>query len=81
MKAMFGLVGLLMTVAIVGLLLKQQLGATRQSVPVLQSAAPGSPDMPASAPAATVREQSQQVQQEVQKALESAMQARPDPDR
>jgi TfoX/Sxy family transcriptional regulator of competence genes len=81
LKALFGLVGLLMTVAIVGLLLKQQLGATRQSVPALQSATPASIEPAASAPAATVREQSQQVQQQYQKALESAMQARPDPDK
>jgi hypothetical protein len=78
---MFGLVGLLLTVAIVGLLLKQQLGSTRQSVPGLQIATPQGVEPAASAPAGTVREQSQQVQQQYQKALESAMQPRPDPDK
>ncbi len=81
MKAMFGLVGLLLTVAIVGLLLKQQLGSTRQSVPSLQIATPQGIEPAASAPPATVRGQSQQVQQQYQKALESAMQPRPDPDK
>jgi hypothetical protein len=81
MKAMFGLVGLLLTVAIVGILLKQQLGSTRQSVPSLQTALPAGTEPPASAPAPTVREQSQQVQQQYKQALESALQPRPDPDK
>jgi hypothetical protein len=81
MKAMFGLVGLLLTVAIVGLLLKQQLGTSRQSVPSLQIASPSGSEPAASAATATVKEQSQQVQQQYQKALEAAMQPRAESDK
>ncbi|GDY37371.1 hypothetical protein [Acidovorax sp. NB1] len=79
MRAVFGLVGLVVVLAIVGLLAKKQLSATRAPVPALQSAAPGA--APASAPPATVREQSQQVQQQVKQQMEGLMQqARPMPE-
>ena len=75
MRAMFGLVGLVVALAIVGLLVKKQLSATRTPVPALQTAAP------ASAPTGTVREQSQQVQQQVKQQVEGLMQqARPMPE-
>lgn len=80
MRAVFGLVGLVVALAIMGVLVKKQLAATRAPVPALQApAAPGS----AAAPAATgnVREQSQQVQQQVKQQVEGLMQqARPMPD-
>ena len=82
MKGVFGLVSLLVALAIVGVVVKKQLAATRQAVPALAPVV-GSPDsavMPA-APAATVREQSLQVQQQFKQAVESGMQqTRPMPD-
>ena len=77
MKGVFGLVGLLLALAIVGVVVKKQLDSTSQRVPALTPAVPGSA---APAPAATVREQSQQVQQYKQ-AVEGLMQQpRPMPD-
>ena len=78
MRAVFGLVGLVVVLAIVGLLAKKQLSATRAPVSALQTA-PGA--APASAPPATVREQSQQMQQQVKQQMEGLMQqARPMPE-
>ncbi|WP_287877379.1 hypothetical protein [Acidovorax sp.] len=80
MRAVFGLVGLVVALAIVGVLAKKQLAATRTPVPALQlPVAPGSAAAPA--PAGTVRAQSQQVQQQVKQQVEGLMQqARPMPD-
>ena len=75
MRALFGLVGLVVVLAIVGLLAKKQLAATRTPVPALQTASPAS--APAPAPATTVRAQSQQIQQQVEGLMQ---QARPMPD-
>ncbi len=78
MKGLFGLVGLLLALVIVGVVVKKQLDTTTQRVPVLAPAVPGSA---ASAPAATVREQSQQVQQQYKQAVDGLMQQpRPMPD-
>ena len=78
MKGIFGLVGLLVALAIVGVVVKKQLAATQQSVPAL--AVPAPPGGSASgAHAPTVREQSQQIQQDYKKALDSALnQPRPE---
>lgn len=75
MRAVIGIASLLVVLAIVGLLAKKQLAATRAPVPALQ--APGQ-----SAPTGTtVREQSQQVQQQVKQQVEGMMQqARPMPE-
>ncbi|WP_087745463.1 MULTISPECIES: hypothetical protein [unclassified Acidovorax] len=80
MRAVFGLVGLVVALAIVGVLAKKQLAATRTPVPSLQlPAVPGGAAPPA--PTGTVREQSQQVQQQVRQQVEGLMQqARPMPD-
>ncbi len=68
-----GLLGLVAALVVVGLLVKQQLRSTRAPVvPVL--AAPGAS---APAPAGTVREQSRQIQQQYQDALDVAMKAQP----
>ncbi len=82
MRAIFGVVGLLLALVIVGLLVKKQLATTRQAIPVLAAPAPAPASSPASAdagaPASTVRAQSQQIQQQYKQALEGAMQqARP----
>lgn len=77
MRAAFGLVGLVVALALVGVLVKKQLAATRAPVPALQSV----PGAAASAPASTVREQSQQMQQQVKQQMEGLMQqARPMPE-
>jgi hypothetical protein len=69
MRAMFGVLGLLVVVAIVGLLAKKQLGA---------ATAPRMPDAAGhSAPAASPKQQVQQFEQAVQGAMQ---QARPMPD-
>ena len=66
-----GLLGLVLALVIVGLLVKKQMAATRAPLPSLAPAA--------SAPA-TVRAQSQQVQQQVKEAMDAAMQQRAMPD-
>lgn len=79
MRAMFGLVGLVVALAIVGVLVKKQLSATRMPVPALQTATGAA--APASAPTGTVREQSQQMQQQVKQQMDALMQqARPMPE-
>ena len=82
MRAVFGLVGLVVALAIVGVLAKKQLAATRVPVPSLQQpAAAGGANPPASAATGSVREQSQQVQQQVKQQVEGLMQqARPMPE-
>lgn len=70
MRAVIGIAGLLVALAVVGLLAKKQLAATRAPEPALQ--APGQ-----AAPTGTVREQSQQVQQQVEGLMQ---QARPMPE-
>jgi hypothetical protein len=77
MRAIFGVLGLVLVLGIVGWLAKTQLASNRKAIPSL--AVPGTE--PGSAPAGTVREQSQQIQQQVKQSLEAAMQqARPMPD-
>nr|WP_295769590.1 hypothetical protein [Rhodoferax sp.] len=73
MRGLFGVVGLLLTLAIIGVLAKKQIGA-------LTTVAP--PAGFASAPAgATVQQQSQLIQQQVKQSVEAQMQqARPMPD-
>ena len=65
MRAIFGVVSLLVVVAIVGLLASRQLKAVNQSVSsAAAQIAPAGASAPA-APTGTVREQSQQLQQRV----------------
>ncbi|MGB3450198.1 MAG: hypothetical protein WBA58_06835 [Giesbergeria sp.] len=74
MRMAFGIVSLLVALAVVGMVIKKQLAATRTAIPVLQ------PATAASEPA-NVRQQSQQVQDQYRKALEGALQqARPMPE-
>ena len=76
MRAIFGVLGLVLVLGVVGWLAKTQLASNRQAIPSL--AVPGAEPV---APAATVREQSQQMQQQVRQSVEAAMQqARPMPD-
>ena len=74
MRIGLGIVSLLVALALVALLTRKSVDATRIAVPALQSAPAGA----ASAPW-PVREQSQQIQQDYKKALDSALnQPRPE---
>ncbi len=66
MRGIFGLAGLLIALLIVGLLVKKQLAATQQAAPAFQRP-------PAQTPAVSIRQQSQQVEQQYKNALEGAM--------
>jgi hypothetical protein len=73
MRGIFSLVGLLVVLAIVGLLVKKQLST--------QIAVPAAPGMPAVSADAPPQVRSQQAQQQVKQAVEGALQqARPMPD-
>ena len=81
MKGLFGLVGLLLSLSIVGVLVKKQLASTQQIVPALELPVPANSDGASTAPTGTVKEQSQQIQQQYKQALEAAMQkSRAEPD-
>lgn len=81
MKGLFGLVGLLLSLAIVGVLVKKQLASTQQIVPSLELPVPANSDGASTAPTGTVKEQSQQIQQQYKQALDAAMQkSRAEPD-
>ena len=81
MRAIFGVLSLVLVLGTVGWLSKTQLTSTRQTMPSLATPGGNLSSVPASAPAATVREQSQQMQQQIKQSVEAAMQqARPMPD-
>ncbi|MDQ0036155.1 uncharacterized protein YkwD [Variovorax boronicumulans] len=74
----FGLLGLVLALVIVGLIAKKQLTTTAVA-PVLPSVPGAAAPAPDEAPA-DVRTQSRQVQQQVKDALDAAAQARKMPD-
>ena len=81
MRAIFGVLSLLVALGLVGVLVKKQLASSRQAVPALALPAPADVGGPAAPRGETVKEQSQQVQQQYKQALEGALQqARPVPD-
>lgn len=69
MRFGFGLVGLLVALAIVGVLVKKQMSAAKLTAPPVLSA----PASGASAPQ-NAREQSQQIQEQFKQQLDSALQ-------
>ncbi len=71
MRIGFGLIGLLVALAIVAVLAKKQMGATRMAAPPAVQGLPAPAD--AAAPA-TVRAQSQQMQQQVKQQMDALMQ-------
>ena len=72
---LIGLLGLVLALALVGLLAKRQLaGLAPTALP--QGAAPAG----AALPPATAREQGQRLQQQLRQSLDAAMQPRPLPD-
>lgn len=84
MRAVFGMLSLVVVLAAVGLLVKKQLGGSYLALPALASptsttstTSPTSPDGRASTvvdPTATVKVQSQQIQLQYKQALDSALQ-------
>ncbi len=72
MRGLFGLVGLVVVLAIVGLVAKKQLSATRAPAAALQQApiAGTGVSVPVVNPTGNVQQQSQQVQQQVQQQLD-----------
>lgn len=81
MRAVLGMASVLIVLAIVAVVAKNQLVATRQAVPALAlPAVEGAPTLTVN-PDASVKAQSQQIQQQYKQALESALQTpRPTPD-
>lgn len=79
MKAIFGVLSLLIVLAVVGTLVKKQItGVAPISVAPQQA---GQVADPASAPHGNAQQQSQQIQQQVRQSLDAAMQqARPIPE-
>lgn len=77
MKAVFGLVSLLLALAIVGVLVKKQM----RGVSAPASTPPAGVVVPSTTPGATPQQQSQQMQQQFKQSLDEAMQqTRPMPD-
>lgn len=79
MRSLFGLVGLLLTLAMVGMLAKNQLSGSGVRAPALQVPASGGsgPDTPGAAPQKPVTAgEQQQIQQQYKQAMEAAMQPR-----
>lgn len=80
MRAVLGVISLLVVLVFVGLLMRKNLDATHVVGPALQVPATGGAPASNPAPSGNVREQSQQIQQQYKKALEGAMnQPRPEP--
>ena len=80
MRAIFGVLSLLLVLAVVGLVLKKQLASSQQALPALTVPTPV-PAKPAAAVQEQVRQAQQQIQQQYKQALDAAMQpARAVPD-
>ena len=75
------MIGILLVLAVVSVLVKKQLGSTQQAIPDLRVPPAATGASQAVAGQASVREQSQQVQQQVKQAVDALMQqARPMPE-
>lgn len=83
MRAIFGVLSLLIVLVVVGVLAKKQLGAL-SAAPVhiqMPTSADSEVTLPAASPGATPQAQGQQLQQQIKQSVESTMQqARPMPD-
>jgi hypothetical protein len=81
MRGLSGLIGILFVLAVVGVLVKKQLGSTQQAIPALRAPSEAIGTAGAVDPQANVRLQGQQVQQQVKQAVDAMMQQpRPVPD-
>jgi predicted lipid-binding transport protein (Tim44 family) len=74
MRSVFGILSLLVVLAIVGLIAKKQLDASRQPAAVLAVPDAAATGDAAGKPTATVKAQSEQIQQQYKQALDNAMQ-------
>lgn len=72
MRAIFSILGLLIVLAVVGMLAKKQLGAVTSS-PAKVPAESGVL-VPSTPPGANVQQQSQQIQQQIKQSVDAAMQ-------
>ena len=72
MRGIFGLAGILVTLAIVGIVVKQQLSAGPVAGP---SSSAAGVSIPATSPGATAQGQSVQIQQQVKQSVEATLQA------
>jgi hypothetical protein len=81
MRIVFGLLGLIVVLAIVATLAKKQLSAVSEiKVPQAEGVGPGGA-LPGVDPNASLQQQSQQIQQQIKQSVESSLQqARPMPD-
>ncbi|MEI6600132.1 MAG: hypothetical protein WCN21_06645 [Comamonadaceae bacterium] len=70
MKGVFSLIALLLSLAVVGFLIKKQIASTQQIVPSLQAPATDGAQTAASAPGQSPR----QIEQQFKQALQDAMQ-------
>jgi hypothetical protein len=73
MRALFGILGLLLVVAVVGMLAKKQLRLFSDIQPISQVGNPTTL-LPISTPGVTVQQQSLQIQQQVKKSVEESLQ-------
>lgn len=79
MRAILGVLSLVIALAIVGVLAKKQMASVTGSAPIAPSSA--GVGVPVTRPNASPLEQSQQMQQQVKQSVEATMQqARPMPD-
>ena len=77
MRAIFGLLSLLLVLIMVGTLAKKQLNGLSSPAPVaVQNAAAADPavDLPKTVPGATPQQQSVQIQQQIKENLEKSLQ-------
>lgn len=72
MRAIFSILSLLVVVALVGMLAKKQLHAVSDIPALAPTNTPG--NRPVTAPEANVQQQSLQIQQQVKKSVEEALQ-------
>jgi hypothetical protein len=78
MRAIFGIVSLLVVLAIVGLLAKKQFGAVSSTLSHASTPETAA-SLPAVSPNATPQAQSLQIQQQVKQKVEAGLQAQPKP--
>ena len=72
MRSIFGIVGLLVVLAVVGVLVKKQIGAVQEIKVPAVSGAPAATS--STEPGANVQQQSQQIQQQYKATVDAAVQ-------
>jgi multidrug efflux pump subunit AcrB len=72
MRSIFSILGLLIVLAVVGMLAKKQLGSLAGSAP--KAPAESGVTLPTAAPGASPQQQSQQIQQQIKQSVDAALQ-------